>query len=281
MQNSFHKIYSSISKSIEGIDTSIYIYADRKRRGYLPLRLMLSVLVYYSYLACRSFKTFVQEIVPTLLREVHATNISYNRWCVWRSKLSGLMQHITQEQVGVKAFKGVSLVDSTGLPVCAIQRERDHKCHSTTASKTMTSLGWMYGYKLHIITSENGLILRWALKSANVHDVSLLKVEPFTAGLTGILMGDSAYTSTHVASVLAAQSLSLVVKPKKKQLSKLFLFDEELAIYGKRWKIETVIGALKEHYGLRLSKKTRSFSTFMFCVCASLYLYQLLHPGIA
>ena len=280
MQSKFNKIFNKVSACLKDIDTSIYIKKIRQRRGYIPVDVMLSVIIYHSYLACQSFKVFVEEVAPKVLPSEH-TSISYNRWCFWRKQLSPLLTHISNKSLSISSFKGLALIDSTVLPVCAIQRERDHKSHSRQASKTMSSLGWAYGYKLHLITNENGLILRWQLTSANVHDITPLKQETFTAGLTGTLIGDSAYTSKPTASSLLKRGLNLVVKPKNSVFNKTFFYDNELKFYGKRWKIEVVIGALKEQFGLKLCRKTRHPASFNFSVAASLFLFNLFFKGIS
>lgn len=280
MQSKFKKIFDKVSACLKDIDTTIYTKRIRQRSGYMPIDVMLSVLIYHSYLACQSFKLFVEEVAPKVLPSGQAC-ISYNRWCYWRKQLSPLLTFISKTKLTIASFTGLALTDSTVLPVCAIQRERDHKSHAGNAAKTMSSLGWAYGYKLHLITNENGLILRWGLTAANVHDITPLKDETYTAGLTGILMGDSAYTSKPTAAVLANKGLNLVVKPKNAVLSKTFLYDNELKFYGKRWKIEVVIGALKEQFGLKLCRKTRHAASFNFCVAASLFLFNLFFKGIS
>ena len=58
-------------------------------------------------------------------------------------------------------------------------------------------MGMVFGFKLHALTSVEGLFERWAFAAANHPDVRLAR--ELTAGLEGqLVLGDKAYIGTGV-----------------------------------------------------------------------------------
>jgi hypothetical protein len=51
---------------------------------------------------------------------------------------------------------GISFVDSTKLVVCQNLRIPQHKQFADLAKRGMTSTGWFFGFKLHLMVSEPG-----------------------------------------------------------------------------------------------------------------------------
>ena len=65
---------------------------------------------------------------------------------------------------------GISYIDSTPLRSCHIKREKQHKVFKGIAQKGQCSLGWFYGFKLHIIINDRGEILDSIITPGNVND---------------------------------------------------------------------------------------------------------------
>lgn len=121
-------------------------------------------------------------------------------------------------------------MDSTTLLVCGIQRERDNKCFKGISSKSCGSLGWFFGFKLHLITSDTGEILRFWLSTGKAHDTAPL------------------YRPVGVRN----ERLPWAVRQ----------------LFQARWRIETAIGRLKDGFGLRASRACRTPKTFKATVFA-------------
>jgi len=58
---------------------------------------------------------------------------------------------------------GISFVDSTALKVCHIKREHQKKVFDGIATKGNGTLGWFFGFKLHIIINDKGEILNFVI----------------------------------------------------------------------------------------------------------------------
>lgn len=128
---------------------------------------------------------------------IHRTN--YNR----RKKALGTylqqMNQLLAEQMN--EGENVFIVDSIPVPICKNAREKSSKiCRENF--ETAPDKGWSavnkayyYGYKLHLVTSANGVFQSMDLSKASVHDVRYLS-DIKRSGLNNCtLIGDKGYLS--------------------------------------------------------------------------------------
>lgn len=88
---------------------------------------------------------------------------------------------------------GISFVDSIPLKVCHIRREHSNKVIKGLATKGQCSIGWFFGFKLHLIINDRGEILDFMLIQGNVDDREPLKQKSFHDKIFGKLFGDKGY----------------------------------------------------------------------------------------
>ena len=104
--------------------------------------------------------------------------------------------------------------DSTPLRVCRNQRILIHKTFEGLAERGKCSMGWSFGFKLHLIINDKGEILNFMFTPGNVDDREPLKQGKFLENIKGN------YVQTKDISVrlclrtlfLMAYSLSLKLK---------------------------------------------------------------------
>jgi hypothetical protein len=65
---------------------------------------------------------------------------------------------------------GIAFIDSTPLPVCHNKRIGWHKVFTDLAERGRSSLGWFFGFKLHLIVDDPGESLAVCLMPGNVQD---------------------------------------------------------------------------------------------------------------
>jgi hypothetical protein len=80
---------------------------------------------------------------------------------------------------------GVSFIDSTSLKVCDNHRIRSNKVFKDIAKRGKSSLGWFYGFKLHLVINDAGEILSFFLTTGNTDDRNSTVVEHICQGITG------------------------------------------------------------------------------------------------
>ena len=83
---------------------------------------------------------------------------------------------------------GISFVDSTTIKACHIKREKIHKVFSGIATKGKGTLGWFFGFKLHLIINDKGEILSFVITQGNVDDREPLQYESFIEKVSGNYM---------------------------------------------------------------------------------------------
>ena len=78
------------------------------------------------------------------------------------------------------------------------------------ATRGYCPIGWFYGFKLHIISSETGEIVDFMITSGNVEDRKTVKMEGFIKKLFGKLLGDKGYISKELFNQLLFIGIHLV-----------------------------------------------------------------------
>jgi len=66
--------------------------------------------------------------------------------------------------------QGVAFIDSTLLAVCHPKRSARHKVFAGFAAWGKNSLGWTYGFKLHLLINDSGELVACCLTAANIDD---------------------------------------------------------------------------------------------------------------
>src|SRR3954470_18973911 len=111
---------------------------------------------------------------------------------------------------------GLSYIDSTALPVCDNHRISRHKVFADLAQRGKTSMGWFFGFKLHLVFNNRNEIVALKLTPGNVHDTT--PVPALTRELTGKLFGDKGYIGQKLAEDLLRLTLFTRVRRNMKSL---------------------------------------------------------------
>jgi Transposase DDE domain len=95
---------------------------------------------------------------------------------------------------------GIYYIDSTSLPVCDNHRIHRHKTCAGLAARGKTSMGWFFGFKLHLVFNHLNQIVACKLTPGQVHDTK--PVPQLTKKLLGKLIADKGYIGTKLAQEL-------------------------------------------------------------------------------
>jgi hypothetical protein len=167
---------------------------------------------------------------------------------------------------------GISFVDSTPIRVCKNKRIKRNKVFKETATVGQSTMGWFYGFKLHMVINDKGEILNFAITQANVDDRDPLKNEAFLKNIFGKLFGDKGYISKELVKILFTGGIHLVAGIRNNMKNSLMSMNDKIML-RKRSVIETGNDELKNICQVEHSRH-RSFGNFVVNLLAGLVAYS-------
>jgi hypothetical protein len=238
----------------------------RNRSTRLSLSEIVMILVLYQSSGFKDFKSFYRFVQRDLKPAFNKVN-SYNRFIELAPRAIKPLMILLNSLYA--SCDGVSYIDSTAIKVCHIKREKRHKLFKGIASKSKSTMGWFYGFKLHIMTNTKGELLNSFFSHANVDDRQGLLV--MCKKIFGNLIGDRGYLGKQLKQTLHNQGINLITRGRKNMKSHILNLTE-LAMLNSRNLIETVIGKLKLQFNLEHTRH-RSTSGFIINILTSLIAY--------
>src|ERR1700746_2947133 len=166
---------------------------------------------------------------------------------------------------------GIYYIASPALAVCHNRRIGRHQTFAGLAARGKTSMGWFFGFKLHLVFNHLNQIVALKLTSGNVHDTA--PVEQLTQNLTGKLFGDKGYLGKKLAAALLKRGLALLTKVRKNMKALPLTLTDKLLLNARNM-AETIIGHLKAFSSLNLPKHRAPLNAFLHLL-AALTAYQL------
>jgi IS5 family transposase len=223
----------------------------RKRQGKLSLSEMLLIMVLFHTSSFKNFKCFYFYGVGQQYREYFTEIPSYERFVALQSRLFPPLCLLLQMLIGQGEKTGLYVIDSSSLQVCHSKRMPRNKVFEGLAKRGKTTMGWFFGFKLHITINHKGEILVVRITPGNVDDRAVL--DKMTAGLAGILLADKGYISSKWFQKLWRKGLHIMVGIRKNMKNYLLPIYNKL-VMRKRFIVETVFGVLKQDMGLEHSR---------------------------
>ncbi len=231
---------------------------------------VMTLLIAFHQSNYRTFKHFYLKHACVYWRTEFPHLVSYSRFVQLKKEVLVLLNAYLSATLG--ECSGISFVDSTRLRVCDNRRISSHKVFAGRAGGSKTSMGWFYGFKLHLIINDTGELLDVALTPGNTDDRKPLSTVS-EGHLHGSLYGDRGYISKALREKLGKQGINLVYKVRK-NMKPLEVSVSDEVLLKKRMLIESVIRVLKTQMQLEHSRH-RSFENFQVNVFSALIAYQL------
>ncbi|NJN47084.1 MAG: IS982 family transposase [Candidatus Competibacteraceae bacterium] len=248
----------------------------RMRASRLTLSEIMTLLIYFHQSQYRNFKTFYLWHVCRHCRGKFPQLLSYTRFvALIPTALMPLCIYLNTRR---GKDTGLAFVDATSLVVCHNRRIQNHKVFKAVARRGKTSMGWFYGFKLHLVVNDRGELLAFRITPGNVDDRE--PVPELTQGLTGKLIGDRGYISSKLFHALWERGLHLVTKIRKNMHNKLMPLVDKLLL-RKRAIIETINDQIKNIQQVEHTRH-RSVVNAMVNVLAALiaYTHQPAKPSL-
>lgn len=245
----------------------------RNRKGKLTLSEIITILIFYQLYGAEDFKHFYINTLMNHYKKDFPDLVSYPRFVrLIPRALTPLVLFLKYTRMG--NISGISFIDSTALKVCNNKRIFHHKVFDGLAQRGKTSMGWFFGFKLHLIINDQGELLSFHLTRGNISDRNKNLVLRLTKGLWGKLFGDKGYISQQLVELLLEKSIHLITGIRNNMKNKLINMADKILL-RKRAIIECVNDELKNNCQIEHTRH-RSVINFLVHLFSALTAYTFL-----
>lgn len=204
---------------------------------------VITILIFFHLKSYRNLKHFYLFHVKKNLAGEFPRAVSYNRFVeLERKALLPMVMYLKTCCHG--SCTGISFIDSTRLPVCDNRRIHNHKVFKGIAERGRCSMGWFYGFKLHLVINDKGEILNFMITQGNVDDREPIVGGNLLKDMFGKLFGDKGYISEELTNALFIDGIHLITKIKKNMKNRMMKIEDKILL-RKRALIESVNDELK------------------------------------
>ena len=241
----------------------------RRRDCKLSPAEVMTIIIHFHQSHYRDFKNYYLLYVSRQLKAYFPELLSYTRFLgISSSVVVPLCSYLTSK---LGKPTGIQFVDSTKIEVCHIMRAKRNQVFADVATHGKGTMGWSFGFKLHLIINHLGEIVSLKLTKGNVDDRQ--PVPEMADSLFGKLYGDKGYISKALSGELLDKGVELITTIRK-NMKKKFISLWDRAILKKRFIIETVNDQLKNISYIEHSRH-RSIHGFILNLLGGLIAYCL------
>jgi len=247
----------------------------RLRSSALALSEQMTIVIAFHASNHRDFKHYYLMLM-LFHRADFPKLISYSRFVQSMPALLVPLCAYLQTRYGKNT--GIAFIDSTALAVCGNKRIGRNRVFAGYAQRGKTTMGWFFGFKLHLVINECGELLGATLTPGNVDDRT--PVPALTRRILGKLFGDKGYISAELFQSLWERGLQLITSIRKNMKNALMPLIDKILL-RKRSLIETVNDQLKNIAQIEHTRH-RSVRNFMVNLVAGLigYTHQPKKPAL-
>lgn len=250
-----------------------YLLTSGQRQRIRPSRLseseIMTIVILFHQSQYRTFKAFYNDYVCVHLRAEFPGLVSYTRFVALQPRVGILLYVFLTLNMG--RCTGISFVDSTSLAVCHNRRIARHRVFDGFAERGKTTMGWFYGFKLHLLVNDQGELVSFALTPGNTDD--RVPLPTLVQRVVGKVFGDKGYLSKKLRDALRTDGVALITSIRRNMKPQLLpLFDK--LMLKRRSIIETINDQLKSISQIQHSRH-RSINNFVVNLLAGLIAYSL------
>jgi len=266
----FCKLYEKAQKS------KLLPSKKRQRESYLSLSEMMLIEVLYHFSHYKNFKYYYIHEIMGKHRDKFEKLPCYDRFISLKKQLliplTILLHCISGEETGIY------FADSTSLKVCRNKRINNHKVFKGMAARGKTTMGWFFGFKLHLIVNHKGEIMATKITPGNADDRAALI--DIIGNLQGKCFADKGFTGKDIFKTLWKKGLHLITGIRKNMKNHLMPMIDKILL-RKRFIIETIFGILKTDFNLEHSRHRSPVNAFVNILAALVaYTYKTNKPKI-
>lgn len=243
----------------------------RNRKGRMSDAEIITILLCFHFNTFRNFKHYYLHYVKIHLAEEFPNQLSYNRFVECERKVAVLFMCFVQ-LFCFGECTGISFIDSTCVPVCHNKRILSNKVFKDYATRGKSTMGWYFGFKLHLICNERGEILNFMLTKANVDDRDANVFNRLSDNIFGKLYADKGYISKTLFERMFCQGVHIVTGLKANMKNRLMTMYDKIML-RKRSVIESINDELKNVAQL-VHSRHRSIDNFLINVLSVIAAYS-------
>lgn len=243
----------------------------RNRKATLSDSEIITILIAFHGGQFRNFKHFYTGYVCLHLRDCFPNVVSYNRF-IELSHRCAVPFMLFLHYCCRGECTGISFIDSTVLRVCHNKRIRRNKVFKDIAKIGKSTVGWFFGFKLHLIINDKGEILSFYLSQGNTADSSAKIITRMTKEIFGKMFGDKGYIGKALSDLLFGNGVQLITAVRRNMKQKA-LSNEEKLLLRKRSVIETVNDELKNICQVEHTRH-RSITGFILNIISAIAAYS-------
>jgi hypothetical protein len=242
-----------------------------KRKPMMSNSEIITIMVLFHTKGYRNMKHFYLNYIQKHMTVEFPNTVSFNRFTELMQSVT-LPMTIFLKTCCLGECTGISFIDSTPLRVCKNKRIKRNKVFKDIATVGKSTMGYFFGFKLHLIVNEKGEILNFVITQGNVDDREPLKNETFIKKLKGKIYGDKGYISSELTKVLFVDGLHLITSIRNNMKNCLMELKDKIML-RKRSVIETINDELKNMCQIEHSRH-RSFGNFISNLISGLIAYS-------
>jgi hypothetical protein len=244
-----------------------------KRKPRMSMSEIMTIMILFQLSNIRNFKSFYVLYVKRNLEKDFPNTVSYNRFVELQKQML-LPMAVFAKTCCLGECSGISFVDSTPLRVCKNKRIFNHKVFKGIATRGKSTMGYFYGFKLHLIINEIGQVIDFQITQANVDDRTPLKSGNLLKKIWGKMYGDKGYVGRSLSEMLFDNGIHFITGVRKNMKNQLMgLYDK--IMLRKRSIIETINDQLKNICMIEHSRH-RSFHNFLNNILTGIIAYSFL-----
>lgn len=247
--------------------------APPTKKHNLSIAEIVTLCIFRFFTGIRNWKDFYRHV-----KSYHAKDFpnlpNYQNFICAANNLSGFAAILTQGFMQIfkngTSVEDLKFVDSTRLRVCDIKRELSHKVAKNIATKSKSTMGWFYGFRLHIISNELLQILSFKIATATVDE--RVALEMMWKDIFGIIIADAGYIGKEWKD--KAQEIGKNLFAAVRANMKKIMTEAQHHLFDLRQKVEVVFSVLKLRFGLETSlprSELGYLAHYLWCITA----YQL------
>ncbi len=237
---------------------------------------IMTILLLFHFGTFKNFKHYYLHYIGVHLRKEFPKQLSYSRFVAIEHRVFVQMMFFLNT-VCLGQCTGITFIDSTKISVCHNKRIKRNKVFDGIAKVGKSTMGWFYGFKLHLVCNDRGELLSFCLTPANVDDRDPQTLKTLTKKLFGKLFGDKGYISSSLFETLFNNGVHLVTGIRSNMKNRLMSFYDRIML-RKRSIIETINDELKNICEVEHTRH-RAVHNFVMNLISALAAYCFFEAG--